>query len=242
MILIIARPDDVAALWLHAAIRAFVTVPVRLLTPAALVYTPSIVHRMATGSTDWRVSLRDDTSIGCTDVTGIVNRLTAAPNDHFARAGAGERAYAESELHAFLLGWLGSMNCPVLNPPAPEGLAGVWHDVVGAWQRATMAGFACDPVDLSPDRPLPTLPQLRSSAIDEGTTHFVLDDQVIGPHLSRTDRDAMLHLARSWGTRLIQIDTRDDAGRPTFVTATSLPHYPMGGGLLVRAMARALTA
>ena len=69
-------------------------------------------------------------------VQGMINRIRAVPTAHLHAADVAERDYAACELHAFLLGWLASFDCPMLNPPAPDRL----RDRRIAIERASLRG------------------------------------------------------------------------------------------------------
>ena len=88
-------------------------------------------------------------------VQGMINRIRAVPTAHLHAADAAERDYAASELHAFLLGWLASFDCPMLNPPAPELLAGPSHSRLSALHFAAIAGLGCRPMNITTTAPQP---------------------------------------------------------------------------------------
>lgn len=237
MILILAEPGDAAALWLRGALKPFFSGPVRVLTPARLIYAPSIVQRMDTRGGTIRITLDDGEELDFAAVRGVVNRLATVPMAHLDRAEPADRLYAATELHAFLLGLLASLSCPLLNSPAPEWLAGPHHSEIGALHLAVAAGLRCPARVVDASRPAPPVRDRRAD-----TAHVVLDDQVIGPVLPARWRDALLQFARGWGARLVQIETREEDGQRIFVAASSLVDFPRGGGVLVRAVARALGA
>jgi hypothetical protein len=234
MILILADAHDADALWLRAALAPLVAMPLAVLTPARLVYARTIMHHMDSSSTHSCFDFGDGTSLDTSAIRGVVNRMSGAPTDHFSSAEPRERLYAASELQAFLLGWLASLPCPLLNPPAPESLAGAWHSDVVATQLAVLAGLRCRPFVVDADDPP------LSSFTGMGSAHFILDGKVIGPMLPARDRDALIQFAHLWGARLVQVETCQEQGRLTFLGASSLPHYPRGGPTLVRAMAQVL--
>jgi len=232
MILILADAHDAGALWLRATLTPLVAMPLVVLTPARLVYARTIMHHMDSSGTHSCFDFGDGTSLHSSSIRGVVNRMSGAPTDHFSSAEPRERLYAASELQAFLLGWLASLPCPLLNPPAPESLAGAWHTDVVATQLAALAGLRCRPFVIDADDP----PQSNSTMT--GTAHFILDGKVIGPMLPARDRDALIQFAHLWGSRLVQVETCQEEGRLTFLGASSLPHYQRGGPTLVRAMAQ----
>lgn len=237
MILIVAEPFDTAALWLRAAMAGATRMRVRAVTPSQLAYAPSAIHRLSTTDADIAFTLGDGTSLRGADLSGCINRMTAIPQAHLARAAAADRNYALGELHAFTLGWLATLPCPLLNPPAPESLAGPFHSEMAARHFAVHAGLACAPAAIAPGDALDPPPRRPGTDM-----HFVIDGQAIGALLPIAQREAMIQFAALWGGRMVQIETRADDGARHFVSATSLIDFPRGGAALVRAMLRALAA
>ena len=237
MILIVAEPGDIGALWLRTQLARRLAHPVEIVTPAQLVYAPSILQRLTSRCSDADFRLGDGRTLRMSAVRGMVNRVTTVPTAHLHAADAGERDYAASELHAFLLGWLASFDCPMLNAPSPESLSGPSHSQLSALHFAAIAGLGCRRTNITAKAPQPPehtpMPLLMA--------HFVLDGQVIGPLLPTATRDAMIAFAGLWGARLVQIQTVPDGGSTEFVRATSLVDFPAGGDTLVRAIARALS-
>lgn len=235
MILIIAEPTDEPALWLRPRLAECVSGYVAIVTPTQLVCSRQIVHYLSDHATSSQFVLVSGETIESNALKGVVNRLGAAPAAQFAAASLRDRIYAQEELHAFLLGWLASLECPVLNPPEPSFLAGPWYPPVEALQLAALAGlpfvskhFTLDNIEVLVEEAGP----LR--------THFVLDGQVIGPIIQLQLREALLRFAALWGGRLLQIDCGIVDGKPAFCRATSLVDFCLGGDLLVRALARVL--
>lgn len=237
MILIIAEPFDTAALWLRAALTEATCIPVRVVTPSQLAYAPSATHRLSTTDADIAFTLGDGATVRAAELSGVVNRMTAVPQAHLARAAPVDRSYAVGELHAFMLGWLATLPCPLLNPPAPEALSGPWHCEMAARHFAVQAGLACAPVTLALDDALDPSPARAGT-----DTHVVLDGQVVGALLPAAQREAMIQFAQLWGARMVQIETRPHDGARHFVAATSLIDFPRGGALLVRALVKVLAA
>lgn len=227
MILLIAEPGDMAALWLHAWLAKHGTAAVRIVTPAQLGYASSVAHYLGSPRDGIAFDLGPAGRLCSQDISGVVNRVMIAPQAHIERAPEADRLYASGELHAFMLGWLASLPCPMLNAPSPELLSGPHHSELATLHFAAIAGFECDA-----DPP---------SAPQPATTHFILDGQVIGPLLNSAARDSMILFARAWNARLVQIETRPGAGgRRHFLSATSMADFPRGGALLARAILKAL--
>jgi len=237
VILIIAEPDDLGALWLRSQLDRRPADPVEVVTPATLVYAPSIVQRLTSRVSDADFRLTDGRTLRMSAVQGVINRIRAVPTAHLHAADAAERDYAASELHAFLLGWLASFDCAMLNAPAPESLSGPSHSPMSTLHFAAIAGLSCRRTQIKTTAPQP----LEQAPPRRTAVHFILDDQVIGPLLPAPMRDAMVAFARLWGARLLQIETIAGGGRNEFVSATSLVDFAAGGDTLIRAISRALS-
>ena len=85
MILIVAEPGDIGALWLRTQLARRLAHPVEIVTPAQLVYAPSILQRLTSRCSDADFRLGDGRTLCMSAVRGMVNRartrgyLTAAP-------------------------------------------------------------------------------------------------------------------------------------------------------------------
>jgi hypothetical protein len=242
VILIIAEPGDAPALWLRSALSEAQDRPVRLTTPVQLLCSRSIVHRLGSGpgrAGDGFIFVdRAGARIDSADVEAVVNRIAAPPQLRAGWAGETERRYAEEELYAFLLGWLASIDRPVLNPPSPDCLGGAFHGPLAWRQFAADSGLWASPAALTPGRAEP--PAEESEGAPVPAFHFALDGRLIGPPLPGAMRDRLLAFAQLWGTRLLQIHSRAEEGRRRLAGATAFADYRLGGPKLVRAIARAL--
>lgn len=236
MIVVLAEPGDSAAHWLGAELGRCQKMPVEVVTPARLAYSPTIVHRMSTGATDAEFDLGDGRWLRTREMRGMINRMTAVPHAQLAKAAPADRDYAVAELHAFFLGWLASLECPLVNPPAPECLAGPWHSEIVALQWACQAGLGVTPRRIDAD-----VGAITDPPGDRAMIHFVVDGQLVGPIVPAATRDALILFAHLWGARLVQIETHEaEEGQRLFTKATSVVNFPIGGAPLVRAIARIL--
>ena len=68
-------------------------------------------------------------------IGGVLTRLSCVSELDLPQIVSTDRAYVAAEMTGFLLAWLTSLPCPVLNPPTPGCLAGrSWH--YGQWVHA----------------------------------------------------------------------------------------------------------
>ena len=58
------------------------------------------------------------------EIAGVLVRLPAISENELERIAVSDRRYVASEINAFLIYWLSSLPCPVLNRPSPRSLAG----------------------------------------------------------------------------------------------------------------------
>ena len=80
------------------------------------------------------------------DIRGVVTRMPAAAPAELEHVHEVDRSYATSEMQAFLLAWLSSLRCPVLNRPTPESLCGLSLHAATWVRRALRLGLATVPV------------------------------------------------------------------------------------------------
>jgi hypothetical protein len=68
--------------------------------------------------------IADGRAFSSNQIAGVLTRLSAVPEGELDHVAAEDRAYVSAEMTAFLLAWLSSLECPVLNRPTPSGLCG----------------------------------------------------------------------------------------------------------------------
>jgi hypothetical protein len=163
----------------------------------------------------WR-GVVDARAIAAEDVTAVVNRLPAVTAREVDFIDDQDRAYAAAEMQAFLVAWLGSLRCPVLNRPTPAGLNGP------AWtvERWTLAAAAAD----MPTHPVKRRAVLEAEAAAAPPVSPLLALDVVGRKcLGEADartRKAALALAASAGVELLRVHVEPiRRGVDTFVHA-----------------------
>jgi hypothetical protein len=63
-------------------------------------------------------------ALASSDISGVLTRLSGVYGMELDHVAAEDRSYVSSEMTAFLLAWLSSLTCPVLNRPTPSGICG----------------------------------------------------------------------------------------------------------------------
>ena len=70
------------------------------------------------------------------DITGVLTRMVGVDPGELDHVAPEDSAYVASEMTAFLLAWLSTLECPILNRPTPECLCGP------AWRAERWIRFA----------------------------------------------------------------------------------------------------
>lgn len=228
-LLIIAEPSDSAALWLNRVLGTMLPGQVRLLTPGQLFYAPRQTQRKSDSIDQIEFDLHNQQQVHSDRLRGVINRVLQLPDRHLSQVAQGDRDYATGEMHAFALGWLACLPCPVLNPPTPGSLCGAHHPELVAMHLAALAGLP------------PLADEERLDAPEGVDDHIVLDSAILGADLPQHEAQAIQTLAQLWGARLLQVQTRLLKGQRFFHGATPLVNYPFGGTALAHAIVKVCT-
>jgi hypothetical protein len=84
--------------------------------------------------------------IATREIRAVVTRIPAVSEAELVDVHEDDRRYASAEMQAFLLAWLMSLECPVLNFPTPSNLGGPSWSVAQWVRRALRLGLAARPV------------------------------------------------------------------------------------------------
>ena len=85
-------------------------------------------------------------TIALDQITGVLTRLPAIFEQELLHIIPEDRAYVAAEMNAFLISWLSSLKCPVLNRPTPTYLLGpAWRPEQWVY-TATQLGIPVRPV------------------------------------------------------------------------------------------------
>lgn len=155
------------------------------------------------------------------EITGVLTRRAWVREDELIHIVPADRAYVAAEMSAFLISWLSSLNCPVLNLPTPSCLSGPnWRHE--QWVRA--AARAGLPVRPSYRR-VPALAETGEQALHVPLAYMtVVGDLVLGA-LNGIQRDHARQLARAAGTNLLGITFAGEF----FSSATTWPDLNVPG-------------
>lgn len=237
MWLIACNPGDVAALWAARLLSDRGLEPLELVSAEALAYSPRIEHRLGAGAPSVRIELADGRAVSSDGVRGLLNRLTHPPMGHLGVAPQREREYAMQEVSALFLSWLTAMPGPVLNRPAPFGLAGPGLDPLQWLALAARAGLPTDPTRV-PSREngdahaRPSPPKCNVVVACGALFGAPLPDSVAAP---------CLRLAELSGVDILGIELREEgAASRRFAGAHPMPDLRVGGEALADHLAAEL--
>lgn len=79
-------------------------------------------NTISSSSSSWAVV--SGVSIALDQITGVLTRLPSIFEQELLHIIPEDRAYVAAEMNAFLISWLSSLKCPVLNRPTPTYLLG----------------------------------------------------------------------------------------------------------------------
>jgi hypothetical protein len=133
------------------------------------------------------------------EITGVLTRIPCVYEQELGHIVPDDRPYVASEMTAFLLSWLSSLTCPVLNAPTPGCLAGP-NLKDEQWVRlAASLGIPVSPVRRSTSR------NSQETAQQSVCEMIVVGDQCFGtaaPELSAQARS----LAAAAGADLLAVE------------------------------------
>jgi hypothetical protein len=255
MLLVLCSAHDADALWFAVRARR-AGADVSVVTDNRLAFARRRSHRIDDGGVRSLVVLDDGAVLSDDTVTGVLNRLTAAPDAAWrAVRDPAERGYAAAELGAFTLSWLTGLRCPVRNRPDPSFLGGRPHEPLAALAAARTAGWPCPDVDLDTAAPdgagddigaaLIGAAARRAGSGAQAVTAVLLDGAVTGP--VGLPEDLLAHAGPFAGA----LGATDQLLGATFVTGPGgwwfagtqpLPPLRAGGDRLVVGLLAALGA
>lgn len=202
MLVVVASPRDDAA---KALVSRWADQDAALLTPRDLSlagwrFDPSAPARGGAVVDGRRVPVRE--------IHGVLTRLPSIFPEDLAHIVAADREYVAEEMSAFLLAWLTSLRCPVVNPPVPPSLGGPnWRQI--QWRHAAIgAGLrVAEPSAESPEMDVQTAVVAAGKCVG-----------AVGPLAGQ-----LVHLAASAGVGLVSFRISVSSGVPTFIDADLWP-------------------
>jgi hypothetical protein len=157
-------------------------------------------------------------AIGASEITGVLTRLSWIFGHELIQVAPNDRAYAASEMNAFLLAWLDGLACPLLNRPTATCLSGpCWRKE--RWVHfAARLGIPVCPVrrEARPSDALPEEPRSPSKSVT------VVGDRCFG-ETEKAIADCARRLASAAGLDLLGVHFRDVDGEPRLLGADLCP-------------------
>lgn len=228
--LVLCAETDLDALWAWQGLRARLNGPVELVTTGLLTHALRWRHELGEGTPTVEIALADGRVLRSGEIGGVINRLTYVPLDA-AAASPADRAYAEQEWNAFLLSWLHALPGPMLNRPAPLGLAGALRPAAIWMDLAAKAGLPVQATRFPEVAPRPPA----------GCRALVVGKRVLSAPLGEDLSAGCVRLAALAGCGLLGVDFSQDAlGRWRFSDALPTPPLRRGGATLLTALTEAL--
>ena len=247
MWLVLCSANDEAALWAYRGLVGRDLSPIELVCSEALAYALHWEHRLGKGGVSTRIRLHDGRVINSEDVRGTLNRILSLPSEHLQLASPEDRTYAMQELYALFVSWLHGLPGPILNRPAPFGLAGRWRPLSEWLWLALKAGLEVhdyQPQDLlRGSQPAPGFDSERGAhtPMMEAESLLVVKGQVLGPEAPDEVIQGCRMLGEISQTDLLGIDlVKGTRGEWRFLGASHFPDLRIYGEDLLHTLQSAI--
>jgi len=150
------------------------------------------------------------------EITCVLTRMSAVYEQELGHIVPTDRSYVASEMTAFLLAWLSSLTCPVLNRPTPNCLSGPnWRSE--RWVRlASRLGIAVTPVRRTVSH------SSNGPASQSNCEVLVAGDQCFGNAAPELNEQSRL-LAKVAGADLLAVQFTGPESGSEFVSASLRP-------------------
>ena len=149
-------------------------------------------------------------------IAGVVTRLAGVTEDDLPHIAPEDRSYVAAEMNAFLLAWLTSLACPVVNRPTPQCLSGP-HWRQERWViAAERLGIAARPVVRRASDGIGPAADRRGHIVTVvGSRHFGADDGALAERAHA--------LADAAGVELLAVEFDGPRRDARFVDASLWP-------------------
>jgi hypothetical protein len=243
MWLVICGSDDAAALWAIEGLKQRGLEPLRVLYSDALLHGVRWEHRLNGQEVFTEVTLPCGQMVRSSELSGVLNRVSALPPASLLLMQPSDRHYATHEFQALFLSWLQAIPAPVLNRPTPFGLSGRLRHVSEWIWLAANSGLRVDSYRQSSNE-LPAEWGAHVRLVAPGTplsTLIVVGDSVVGPAAPPHVEKGCKQLSQSSGAPLLGVEfTTDGDENWTFAGVSTQPDLRLGGEPLLDALVLAL--
>ncbi|HMD20707.1 MAG TPA: hypothetical protein VKH40_10315 [Alloacidobacterium sp.] len=165
------------------------------------------------------------------NIDGVLTRMPCVHEQELNHIVPLDRQYVASEMTAFLLAWLSSLACPVLNRPTPDSLGGPGWRREGWVHLANRLGIPVAAVRRN-------AANRKNDAEDQTTCEvIVVGDQCFGEAAPPLIENARM-LAKAAGTGLLTVHFSGAAADSVFVSASPWPNLasPMIADAVLRCL------
>ncbi len=193
---------------------------VRLVTPRDL-SRPGWRYEVRQGAVSAQALVGNET-VPQERLAGVLTRLGCVTAMDIPHIQAGDRDYVAAEMQAFLVAWLHTLPCPVVNRPSAICLAGNWWSPQKWVQIASRLGIPVSPLE---QRIVGHATRRRSpsaSRVEAVTAVTVVGRRVVGTVAPRLADQARM-LARAVGLEFVTVHFSSPAEDAPFVGATPWP-------------------
>jgi hypothetical protein len=236
MWLVISEPSDESGIWAYQKLSERGLGPIDLIAPEELSYLRSCEYEITSDYSNFEFVLFNGKTIKSEDIQGILNRFYYVHTMHFAYSK--DAGYATEEMNAFFIGWLGSLEVPVLNKPLPYNFHGRYRHVSSWRYLAAKAGLNTikySSSDLAVNQQYdPNLGHYCANGFI--TSAIVVDDEVIeinSEDLSSEIKEGCIKLGHLSETRLLQLYFARAGQDLVFSYASPFPQLVLGGNRII---------
>ena len=211
VLIILAKQQDGDAVWLADHWQSHNAV---LISPSDLSKSGWSLRLATSNKSKICAGYRQITNKEIDGVLTLIPRVDSEDLDHIVPS---DRQYVASEMSAFLLAWLSSRSCPVLNRPTADTLGGPgWR--VEAWVHfASELGIPVSAIRRSTSR---CIGDAKDQSLCEIT---VIGDECFGNPIPQLYDNARI-LAKAAGTDLLTVRFANSEPNSTFVNANPWPN------------------
>jgi hypothetical protein len=207
VIIVVASRHDQGA---RALVTRLGTDSAALLTPGDL-SLPGWRHYLAAAGAS--AAVIGGRKIALEEVTGVVTCLPSVSELEILHIAPADRAYVAAEMTAFLLSWLSTLRCPVVNRPSPTCLSGPYWRPEEWTYVASQVGMHVQPVHRRVAFPADAAP-----AVTESITVTVVGERCLG-QADTTVMTGAQRLARAANVELLAVRVSDPGPDATFLGA-----------------------
>ena len=237
MYIVIAEPYDDPGLWAYKKLKSNGLEPLELITPGELSYFLQCEYEITSNNSNSELLLNNNMKIKSNEIKGILNRFRYVHTEHIKKSV--DVGYAMEELNAFFIGWLASLEIPILNKPLPFNYSGKWRHPSQWIYLAAKAGLrTIDYIyEYKGNYHHPIQNNKKNPSV------IVLDNEVIKTSFDSSNsikEEECIKLAERSENRLLQIQFEKKDNDFYFSWADPVPDLVLGGDKLIEKIAEIL--